>query len=68
MSTELQTLESWVNEDVAVTSFSGGSERGRCVQLTQGLHQSVQLTERQALEALQVLSAWLLDGGVGGGR
>ena len=68
MSTELQTLGSWVNEDVTVTSFSGGSERGRCLQLTQGLHQSVQLTERQALHSLEVLSAWLTDGGVGGGR
>ena len=59
MSTELQELTSATNKTVAMTSFHGGSERGRCVQLTQGLHNAVQLTEEQALQALAVLSNWL---------
>jgi hypothetical protein len=67
MSTERTPLTSEHSEDVSVTSFSGGRERGRCLQLTQANVRGgryvgtghVQLDEDQAaLLALDILD-WL---------
>lgn len=76
MSTELKTVsedgaEGKENPAVSLTSFFGGVDRGRCVQLTQSHRtpegftahaipaQTLALTEHQAVELIEVLSKWL---------
>lgn len=72
MSKELETVEAArTSPAVHVTSFFGGTARGRCVQLTQNLRtdggfttqglppQCLSLTEGQAADLVDVLQAWL---------
>ena len=77
MSTELPTIEQDSrSEEVSLTSFFGGADRGRCVQLTQSREDEVildgastpravratgfvQLTQKQAIEAVAQLTMWL---------
>ena len=73
MSTELETIEEHnTSPAVHATSFFGGRERGRCVQLTQShrnsndglaIHgipaQMLTLNEKQAWHLIAVLREWL---------
>ena len=56
MSTEQNPLVSVYkdNEEIQVTSFYGGQNRGKCVQLTQDTGY-VQLTEEQAQQLVKTL-------------
>ena len=66
MSTSRDDIKSEGSEDLSVTSFYGGTDRGRCLQLTQTVKQGryigtgyVQLDEDQAaVLALDILD-WL---------
>jgi len=75
MSTELNPVPANNgNDSVSVTSFFGGSDRGRCLQFTQATrnrktghpgheHQQmfefVQMTEEQVREAMARMQEWL---------
>ena len=49
MSRELKGVKT-LNTDVGMTSFFGGKEQGRCLQLTPMNKDFVQMNERQAVE------------------
>jgi len=66
MSFQITTInKSGPNElDLDVTSFSGGKEKGMCVQLTQGMGGLdtpgyIQLTREDARTLIHVLNKWL---------
>jgi len=68
MSTERNELTSKNSENVAVTSFSGGKDRGRCLQLTQSHRDTnsgwtdmghVQLDKEQAMQLVADMTRWL---------
>lgn len=69
MSTEFEeTKEHRGSNAVSMTSFFGGRERGRCLQLTQtGMGygeghnpcQMVQMTETQVRETMATMKEWL---------
>lgn len=70
MSTERNPLRSETNDDVYVTSYSGGKVKGPMIQLTQqrtvngGVLRSVKvqhvnIDKRQALSLIAELSGWL---------
>lgn len=70
MSRDVGNTSSQNNEEVSFTSFFGGADRGRSLQLTQSrphsqlpvvTHQSVSMTEQQVREAIQIMQAWLED-------
>ena len=72
MSTELNTAVSNDNEDLSVTSFFGGSQRGRCLQLTQSnqtrrqgagcnMFDNVQLDEQQVRQLMGTMAEWLAN-------
>ena len=50
MSTELKRLKSNASNDVSVTAFAGGQERGRCMQLTQSRTDDRQADQFQYLQ------------------
>lgn len=53
MSTEV-----YEGNQIQLTQFSGGADRGRCLQIMVG-HRFVQLTYEQALVLQQQLDNWL---------
>jgi len=68
MSTERNELTSNNSEAISVTSFSGGKERGRCLQLTQAQRDTnsgwsdmsyVQLDKEQAMLLVADITRWL---------
>jgi len=69
MSTNITTIHSPVNEMVGVSSFSGGKDRGSCLQLTQrsvggensaiGMFSTVQMTRQQVQESVDAMQGWL---------
>lgn len=62
MSTDLKTAIAENNDDVHVTSFFGGTERGRCIQLTNGATgDHIQLTKAQMVDLISTMCEWLAD-------
>lgn len=71
MSTERDQLKSKVSNTVTVNSFSGGTERGRCLQLAQRYSGTespmgdiigyVQLDKRQVEQLIADARKWLLE-------
>ena len=64
MSTERNQLESKASKPVSVTSFSGGKDRGRCLQLTQSrinadITMYVQLDQEQVEQFMADAEDWL---------
>ena len=67
MSTERTPLVSSTNSDISVTSFSGGADRGPCIQLTQTLPDStgrpsvgyIQVDVEQAVQMRDMLESFL---------
>ena len=67
MSTERNPLVSSTNNDISVTSFSGGAARGPCLQLTQTLTDSggrpsvghIQIDVDQAIAMRDMLESFL---------
>ena len=73
MSTELETIEeNGTSPELSMTSFFGGTERGRCIQITQSHRnpndgfpshgipvQHVAINQAQARQMIEVLSEWL---------
>lgn len=67
MSTSRDTITSPASEDLMVTSFYGGADRGKCIQLTQRdnirkdwLH--VAVDKEQAIKLIADLAVWLSEG------
>jgi hypothetical protein len=62
MYTELTTVTDPNNQDVLNTSYSGGTLRGQCLQMTQanehGSH-FVQLTKSQGIQQMAIMQMWL---------
>ncbi len=72
MSTELKTTEQdSKHKDVHLTSFFGGADAGRCVQLTQcangdgfqlsGATNVICMTQQQAVDTIATLTEWLKE-------
>jgi hypothetical protein len=68
MSTDLKTIEQDSrSREVFLTSFFGGADRGRCVQLTQiqpneaHLAHFVQLTQGQSIDLVMTLIDWIKE-------
>lgn len=54
-----ETMQSTYKEDeLLLTSFSGGKENGRMLQLTL-IHGHIQLTKDQVKDLIQTLSEWI---------
>lgn len=67
MSTSRDTITSPASKDLMVTSFYGGADRGKCIQLTQRndrakdwLH--VAVDKEQAIKLIADLAVWLSEG------
>lgn len=66
MSRDVGETSARNNSAVHMTSFFGGTERGRCLQVSQLRRdavrgEAVQMTEQQVREAIQIMQAWLED-------
>ena len=59
MSQNLRDNLSEVNETVLTTSFSGGKERGRCLQIHQMNSVVVMMTKEQVVEQVAIMTEWL---------
>ena len=68
MSTSRDTITSRTeSEDLMVTSFYGGADRGKCIQLTQRNDRAkdwlyVSVDKEQAIKLIADLSVWLCEG------
>jgi hypothetical protein len=61
MSKNLKTAKSKNNADVNFTSFSGGVNRGRCLQVSQNWEDVVQMDRKQVEKAVAIMSKWLKE-------
>lgn len=66
MSRDIGTTNNRNNNAVSFTSFFGGADHGRCVQLTQQVGSGktfgfrvIQMTKDQVREAISVMQNWL---------
>jgi len=65
MSTSRDTITSRTksSEDLQVTSFYGGADRGKCIQLTQHKDyiQYISVDKEQAIKLIADLAGWLVE-------
>ncbi len=60
MSTELKTIET-ITQNVTLTSYFGGQNRGICLQVTNQSDKGyIQLTKTQARELVGEINKWLI--------
>jgi len=67
MSTSRDTITSPASKDLLVTSFYGGADRGKCIQLTQRDDRVkdwlyVAVDKEQAIKLIADLATWLSEG------